>query len=319
MGESATILFGHAAYRLGAAFRARGGGNPFVEATDMAGVEAYLPEADVLVVSRFWRNDLLDRAPRLRLIQSVSAGVDQYDLAAIRARGVRLASARGVNANAVAEHAFALILALSRKIHRARDDQHAHAWRGPFSDLDAREMELAGGTLLVVGLGGIGLRIAALGKAFGMRVLGVRRRSAEPGLPVDEIMPPEALMAALPRADVVVIACPLTPETDGLIGPAQLAAMRRSAVLVNVSRGRIVDEAALRAALADGTIAGAGLDCFRAEPLPQDSPFWDFRNAIVTPHHGGETQHYEDRVVAILIENLARLARGESKLVNEVV
>lgn len=319
MGQTATILFGHAAYQLGAAFRAQGGAYPFIEARDMAAVEAHLAEADVLVVSRFWRNDFVDRAPRLRFIQSVSAGTDQYDLDAIRAKGIRLASAQGVNANAVAEHAFALILALSRRIHLARDDQHTRTWHGPFSDLGIREMELAGRTLLVLGLGGIGLKIAALGKAFGMTVLGMRRRQAEPGLPVDEVLAPDQLMAALPRADVVVIACPLTPETDGLMGRAQLAAMGRSTFLVNVSRGRIVDEDALVRALSEGLIAGAGLDCFRQEPLPPDSSLWGLKNALLTPHHGGETRHYEERVVAILRENLGRLSRGKTRLLNEVV
>lgn len=319
MGQSATILFGHAAYQLGDAFRAQGGTYPFIEVRDMATLEAHLPEADVLVVSRFWRNDLLDRAPRLRYIQSVSAGTDQYDLAAIRAKGIRLASAQGANANAVAEHAFALMLALSRRIHHARDDQQTRTWRGPISDLGAREMELSGRTMLVLGLGGIGLKIAALGKAFGMTVLGMRRRPAEPGLPVDEVLPPEALMTALPRADVVVIACPLTPETDGLMGDAQFAAMKRSAFLINVSRGRIVDEVAIIRALSEGVIAAAGLDCFREEPLPVDSPLWGLKNALLTPHHGGETRRYEEGVIAILQENLGRLSRGETRLVNEVV
>src|SRR5439155_17048456 len=132
-------------------------------------------EADVLVVSGLWRNELLERAEKLRFIQSISAGTDQYGRDALRARGVRLASAQGANERAVAEHAIALILALARQLPQARDNQTAHKWRGMISDIAKREDELGGKTLVIVGMGRIGSRLATIAKAFDMRVVGVKR------------------------------------------------------------------------------------------------------------------------------------------------
>ena len=138
-------------------------------------------EADVLLCSGLWRNDLIPRAPKLRFVQSISAGVDQYDKAAFAAAGIRLASAQGVNARAVSEHAMALILALARRLPEARDNQAKRLWRGMIGDLSRREDELGGKTLLIVGLGRIGNRLAQLAKAFDMRVLATRRDPAAGG------------------------------------------------------------------------------------------------------------------------------------------
>lgn len=314
---SGPIVLAHAAYRLGEAYAARGIAQPFVEVHDVAALEDAVAEAEVLVVSGLWRHALLERAPRLRFIQSVSAGTDQFPKEALRARGIRLASAQGVNERAVAEHALALMLGLTRHLPQTLRHQAATTWRPMIADPTLRERELGGRTLLVIGLGRIGTRIARLGQAFDMRVIGLRRRPLEPGDPVEAVFAPDRLHEALGQADVVALACPLTPETEGLIDEGALAAMRPDALLINVARGRVVDQDALARALTEGRIAGAGLDCFREEPLPADAPFWAMPNVIVTPHSAGETDLYEGRVIDLLVENLGRLRRGE-ELVNPV-
>jgi phosphoglycerate dehydrogenase-like enzyme len=311
------ICFAHAAYALGAAFARRQTGIAFDEVRTRDALRDAATSAHVIVVSGLWSNDLLAAAPGLSLVQSISAGIDQYDQAAFRAAGVRLANASGVNADAVAQHALALTLALARRLPEARDNQQRRAWRGMIGDPQAREQELTGKTLLVVGWGRIGARVGALAKAFGMHVIGLRRSgAADHG--ADEMHPPGALLAQMARADVVVLTCPLTAQTEGLIGAAALAAMQPGAMLVNVARGRVVDEASLVAALHEGRIC-AGLDVTIEEPLPAQSPLWGLPNVLITPHTAGETQRYEDNVIDILVENLDRLDRGETALRNGIV
>ncbi len=312
-----TIGFAHAAYQLADEFRARGAPFSYFEARTLDELSARIHEADVLVLSGLWRNELLTRADRLRFIQSVSAGTDQYDRDLIDAKGVRLASAQGANERAVAQHAMALILSLARHLHHARDRQHGSTWAGMIADRTRRELELTGKTLVIVGLGRIGTRLAHLARGFDMQVIGIKRQSA-PVPNVDRIVAPGALLDVLPQADFVALTCPLTRETEGMIGRAQLAAMKPSAYLINVARGRVVDEGALIDALDRRAIAGAGLDCFHEEPLPSSSPLWSMADVIVTPHRAGETQGYEGSIVELLLENLEHLYKGEA-LRNQVV
>src|SRR5580704_4644206 len=170
-----TIGFAHVAYQLQQRFALRKLPIRNFGVTSRDELDARIGEADVLVISGLWRNELAARAPKLCFIQSVGAGTDQFDPAVLMERGIRLASAQGVNVNAVSEHAMSLILALARRLPEARDNQVKHVWRGMISDLTKREDELGGNTLLVVGLGGIGRRLARLAKAFDMRVIGVKR------------------------------------------------------------------------------------------------------------------------------------------------
>jgi phosphoglycerate dehydrogenase-like enzyme len=186
-------------------------------------------------------------------------------------------------------------------------------------DLSGREDELGGKTMLVVGLGGIGGRLARLAKAFDMTVIGIRGNPAAGAGAADEVHGLAALPALLPRADVVALTCPLTPETTGLIGADALARMKPGAILVNAARGKVVDTPALVAALEAGRLAGAGLDVTEPEPLPADSPLWAMPNVLITPHTGGETRAYEDNVIDLLLENLGRLQRGETALRNQIV
>ncbi len=316
---SINIQFSHVAYQMEPRFAARNSGIGNWQTWSPAETADRIKDADVLVVSGFWKNALLENAPRLKFIQSIGAGYDQFPLDELRRRGIRLASARGVNSNAVSEHAMAMVLALARQIDTGRDNQRKHLWRGMISDLSKREDELGGKTMLIVGLGTIGSRLAKLAKAFDMNVIATKRNTDVNGSAADEIHPSTAVPELLPRADFVVLTCPLTPETADMINAETLALMKPSSYLVNVARGGCVDEPALLAALNSGGIAGAAIDHFKAEPLPADSPFWDMENVLITPHTGGETRKYEDNVIDILLENLGRLSRGESQLLNQVV
>ncbi|HYS49274.1 MAG TPA: D-2-hydroxyacid dehydrogenase [Xanthobacteraceae bacterium] len=317
--ENLTICFAHVAYRLGDRFVLRKAGLRHVEVRTRDELEARIADAHVLVVSGLWRDELIERAPKLRFIQSIGAGVDQFDRDALRARGVRLASAQGVNERAVAEHAMALILALMRHLPAARDDQRRRHWRGMISDPARREDELGGKTLLIVGLGRIGSRLAGLARAFGMQVIGAKRDPATGAAAADQVVAQDRLADVLPQADIVALTCPLTPQTEKLIGESALRLMKPSAYLVNVARGRVVDEPALIAALEAGRIAGAALDCTVEEPLPPSSPLWGLDNVLITPHTAGETRRYEDNVIDVLTENLERLWRGETELKNQAV
>lgn len=312
------IAFAHVAYRAADHFARRNTGIPHFQVWSRDELDERAADYDVLVISGLWRNEILQAAPRLKYVQSLSVGINQYDVAAFKAAGVRLANARGANENAVAEHALALMLALARKIPSARDHQARKAWRGMIGDATIREEELGGKTLLIVGLGTIGQRLAKLAKALDMTVIGVRRDPSAGKGAADEVVPQGRFLDALPRADVVALTCPLTPETEGMIGEAALACMKTSAYLINVARGRVVDEPALIESLSKGGIAGAALDCAWEEPLPPKSPLWSFENVLVTPHTGGETRAYEERIIDVLMENLERLWRGEARLRNEI-
>jgi phosphoglycerate dehydrogenase-like enzyme len=313
------ICFAHVAYRLHERFSALGTGNNSFAVRDGATLESRIGEADVLVISGLWHDALLDRAGKLRFIQAIGAGTDQFPQGELARRGIRLASARGVNASAVAEHAMALILALSRRLPEARDNQRARIWRGMIGDLAVREDEIGGKTLLIVGLGDIGGRLARLAKAFDMRVVGLRRDPARGRGAADSVHPVGEFKRLLPDADFVALTCPLTRETENLVDAEALARMKPSAHLVNVARGRVVDEVALIAALETRRIAGAALDVTVEEPLGPDSPLWGIEHVLITPHTAGETRRYEDNVIEILRDNLERLRRGDEELRNQIV
>ena len=313
------IHFAHVAYRLAERFARRGTGIGHFQTWSREETLARIAEGHVLVMSGFWTDEMLERAANLRFIQVCAAGYDQFDLDALHAQGVLLANGSGVNRNAVSDHAMALLLALVRHIHTGRDRQREHVWRGMISDLDRREDELAGKTLLVYGLGGIGSRLARLATAFGMRVIGIKRDTANHDGSAAEVRSPDRFIESLDDADAVALTCPLTPQTENLVDAAALARMKPGAYLINVARGPCVNEPDLIDALERGAIAGAGIDTTSEEPLAPDSALWDLENALITPHTAGETRKYEDNVVDILIENVRCLQRGESALVNAVV
>jgi phosphoglycerate dehydrogenase-like enzyme len=276
-------------------------------------------EADVVVVSGMWENELIPAAIKLKFIQSISSGMDQYSRDQLAAKNVRLCSAAGVNARAVAEHAISLILAVARRLPEARDNQHKKMWRGMIGDLTQREDELGGKTLLVVGMGRIGAHLAKLAKAFDMKVIGIRRDPKQGANGADSIHGMAELVKLVPQADIVALTCALTPETTGLMSAPAFAAMKPSSMFVNVARGKVADEAALIETMKGGKIWAAALDVTAEEPLPAASPLWTMPNVFITPHTAGETRAYEDNVLDILIENLEHLWRGESSLRNQVL
>lgn len=277
-----------------------------------------LPEADILVTVTLWENRYLDLAPRLKLLQSISSGVEQYDLAAFRAKRIHLCNGRGANAIAVAEHALALMLSLSRRLWEARDDQHEHFWRKQMADKTLRRRELAGSHAVIVGFGAIGSHMARLCLALGMRVTVVRHHVNQP-LDIDaEVVSTAAFPQVAQTADHVILTCPATSETIGLVNAAVLSGMKRDATVINVARGTVIVEADLIEALKEGKIAGAGLDTFEHEPLSPDSPLWDMPNVVLTPHGAGDTTEYERRIAVLLQDNIKRLEQNET-LINQIV
>ncbi|OFX03976.1 MAG: hydroxyacid dehydrogenase [Alphaproteobacteria bacterium RIFCSPHIGHO2_12_FULL_66_14] len=317
--DSLTICFAHAAYRMKDRFELRKTGIKCFEVRAYDDLVKRIGEADVVLASGMWKNDLIPHAGKLKFIQSISSGMDQYSRELLGAKGIRLASAAGVNARAVAEHAIALILAIARRLPEARDNQHKKTWRGMIGDLAQREDELGGKTLLVVGMGRIGSHLAKLAKAFDMKVIGIRRDPKAGANGADTIHGMADLVGLMPEADFVALTCALTPETTGLMSAAAFAAMKPSSVLVNVARGKVADEAALIATMKAGRIWAAALDVTADEPLPTDSPLWSMPNVFITPHTAGETRAYEDNVLDILMENLDRLWRDEKSLRNQVL
>jgi phosphoglycerate dehydrogenase-like enzyme len=317
--DKLTICFAHVAYRLGERFALRNTGLDWFEVRSYDDLKARIADIDVLLCSGLWRNELIPAAHRLAFIQSISAGTDQYSREALGAAGICVASAQGANERAVAEHAIAFILAMARKLPEARDHQRAKTWRGMIGDMSKREDELGGKTLLIVGLGRIGTRLATLAKAFDMRVIAIRRDPSKGAAASDEVVGRDELLEVLPQADFVALTCPLTRETENLIDAKALAAMKPSAYLINVARGKVVNEPALVQALHEKRIAGATLDCVWDEPLPAASPLWSLSNVLITPHTAGETRRYEDNVLDLLLENLDRLWRGEAVVKNQFV
>jgi phosphoglycerate dehydrogenase-like enzyme len=314
-----TICFAHVAYQMKTTFDALDTGIHSFQVRERGEFDRRAEEAHVIVVSGMWHNGIIPLATKLRFIQSIGSGTDQFDKSLLDSKGIRLASAAGVNLRAVSEHAMSLILALARRLPEARDNQQRRYWRGMISDLTQREDELTGKTLLIIGLGRIGGQLAHLAKAFDMKVIGFRRDISSGKGAADSVHTLAELHHYLPRADFVALTCPLTPETREVIDAKALAAMQRSAYLVNVGRGGCVAEQGLIEALAQERIAGAALDCTADEPLPAESPLWGMPHVFLTPHTGGETRKYEGNVVEILMENLDRLWRGETALFNQVV
>ena len=317
--SEAVVCFAHVAYQMEAVFAERENRIRHFQTWNMEKTIQRLPEAHVLAVSGMWEDVLLEHARKLKYIQSIGAGYDQFPLEELKARGIRLANARGVNRNAVSEHTFGLILGLLRKIHDARDHQRQQHWRPMIAHIPDREDELAGKTLGIVGMGHIGSRVARIAKAFDMRVIATKRNPDNYDGPADQVIGSDRLPEMLAQADVVVLNCPLTAETQGLIDAEALAQMKNTAILINVARGACVDASALAPALSTGVIAGAGLDVFEGEVLPSDDDLWQLDNVIITPHTAGETQAYEANVIDILQENIERLQRGDTELLNQIV
>jgi phosphoglycerate dehydrogenase-like enzyme len=219
----------------------------------------------------------------------------------------------GVHAVPVAEHALAMMLYFARGLDLAERARRERRWaKDELQGEGSPVTELGGATVVIVGFGGIGRELGRRCRALGMRVSGVRRRPGAGDDPdAHRVVGPDGLDAVLGEADYVVLTVPHTRETDGLFDARRLARIRRGGVLINICRGRIVDEAALRHALRAGALRGAGLDVFAREPLPEDSPWWDEPRACVTPHTSSVSPHFWDRESELIRENVRRYRAGE--------
>jgi len=254
------------------------------------------------------------KATGLQWMQVFNAGVDHPVFASVLERGVRLTTSSGTAAEPIAQTAIAGMLILARNFPRWLAGQREHRW-DPMPPADFPR-DLRGQTMLVYGLGAIGVEIARLARLLGLKIIGVRRSPARVEH-VDEMHTPDQLGELLPRCDWLTIACPLTAETRGMFNAALLARLPRGARVINISRGEIVDEPALIAALQGGQLAGAYLDVFVQEPLPASSPLWDLPNVIVTPHNSVASAGSDARVNALFLDNLKRWADNRP-LINEV-
>ncbi len=255
----------------------------------------------------------ISELPNLRWIQQDFAGSDWLqNFPDLIEKDFILTNASGVHAIPIAEHILAMMLALARDFPYSFRKQGKHQWgrRG-------RVIELDGATLGVIGLGKIGEKTAEKAKGLNMKVLAIRRNPERSSPYVDRMFGSEGLKELLSQSDWVVIAAPMTPETKGMIGETELKSMKKSAYIINIARGSIIQESVLIKALQEGWIAGAGLDVFEKEPLPEDSPLWAMENVILTGHFAGSTPFYFDRVLEIFLENLRRYREGEP-LINVV-
>ena len=290
----------------------------FLDAWDRDTLRRLLPDAEI-AFTPFVDRDVFPLATRLRWVQSPAAGVGSLMFPDLLASDVVVTSARGVRARSIAEHVIGVTIALARQWPLAMRAQAQHRWaqdelEGPASSVRT----LQGLRMGIVGLGAIGAEVAKVASALGLRVSAIRRRVGTPApAGVETVWPPERLFDLLAVSDVVVLALPHTPDTKQLIGARELDAIERGAILINVARGKLLDDAAVVAALQDGRLGGAALDVFAKEPLDASSPYWDLPNVIVTPHTAGAMRDYWTPLVALFMDNLRRFERGEP-LVNVV-
>lgn len=286
--------------------RARGDEGTQLEGDDLLDM---VREAEILFGFRF-PVDWLDIAGNLKWVQLASAGSDHMLRQGLGERrpDLLLTTASGIHEIPISEHIVAMILHFSRGFNKAVRAQASGKWAKFRAD------EAYDKTVCFIGYGPIARRAARLCKALGMKVIAVRASIAEqqPGFEAtDRFYPTSDLNDVLAQSDYVVVAAPHTPRSEKMIGREQLGAMKSNTVLINISRGALVDEAALIDGLQSGAIAGAGLDVFEQEPLPESSPLWALPNVLITPHVSGSNPHYDSRVTQLFIDNLTRYKNGE--------
>lgn len=271
--------------------------------------------------------------PQLRWMHVHSAGVDfVLDQPIMQVEGMQITTSSGIHATNIAEYAFMMMLAFGHRLPEMMEHQEAAHWPDERKFITFMPQELRGSTVGIVGYGSIGREIARVAQTFGMEVLAIKRDVRQPadphgyvipgtgdpeGIHFHRLYPPEAVKTMVRDCDFVVITAPLTGHTRGMFDAEVLAAMKKTAFLINVGRGGIVDEDALQHALHSGQIAGAALDVFEAEPLPADSPLWKTPNLIISPHVSGNTEDYNEKAAALFIDNLKRYL-GKKELLNLV-
>jgi phosphoglycerate dehydrogenase-like enzyme len=283
----------------------------FVRAdSDEATLEA-IPEADIAFSSRITPAHLA-AAPRLRWVHSPAAGIGAMLFPEMVRSRVVMTNSRGNSSVTIAEHVIAVTLVLFRDLRLAWRRQDERVWAQNEFDAGASIRTLRGARVLIVGLGSIGSETARLASAFGAHVVGIRRTvGATPPAGVNEVVAPAQLLDQLPAADLVVLSAPQTAETVHIIGERELSRMKDDAVLVNVSRGKLIDEAALVRALETGRLRGAALDVFEHEPLDPGSPLWNRPDVLITPHVSGFHAGHWPRATQLFADNLRRFAAGQ--------
>ena len=266
--------------------------------------------SDILLTWGMYRpGDFCRSANNLKWIHALSAGVDGLmAVPEIRARRVRVTATKGIHGGTIAEHVLGMILCFARGFHVLRDRQRNKEWR---KHLEAYEIH--GKTVGILGLGNIGRVVARKCKLMGMRVVALDIQPVE-DTTIDRLYPLRDAVALMQESDYVVVTLPLTPNTHHLVGEEYLRAMKKTACLINVARGKIVDEQALTTALKEGWIAGAGLDVVETEPLPQTSELWTLPNVILSPHMSAISPYYMDRAISVFCENLTRFVHGRELL-----
>jgi len=269
-------------------------------------LDELLARAEV-VYGLFLPPDLCSRAPRLKWVQTMSAGVDRFAETDIWQSPVMLTGVSGIHATPIGEFLLGLMLMFAKKAPLGFRMRQEREWQRYLPTV------LRGKTAGIVGLGAIGREVARLSKAFGMRVIATRRsaRKETRSRYADRVLPPERLAELLAESDYVALTLPLTPETRGIIGEKELNAMKPTAVIINIGRGGLIDEAALVSALEEKRITGAGLDVTAIEPLPVDSRLWDLDSVILSPHIAGGMEDYEARATDIFCDNLERYINGK--------
>lgn len=269
-------------------------------------VEA-MPSAEIFFGWRLSEN-YYNQAQNLRWIHLASAGIDGALPSAVFQSDIQITCSKGLHQDPMAETAFAMILSLTRGLHHARDLQKENRWA--FDIVSHNAGTLVGKTLGIIGAGNIGQAIAKRAKAFGLKVVGINQ-SGRKVSGFTEIRSMSNLSWLLKLSDIIVLTLPLTDKSRNLIGPRQFAQMKDNALLINIARGRIVNQEALMSAILDGKLGGAGLDVFTEEPLPEDSPLWTMPNVIITPHIGGVVPDLYEKVTNLFIENLGRYLAGK--------
>ena len=291
------VLLGNASYSN--EVRRAAPGWAVVAAKDADAARPLVAEAEVLAGFVGGLMDACIASPTLRWIQSWSAGVDDFPLEQLKRKGIALTTGSGVHGQPISESVFGMMLSFARALHTSIRDQARAQWRREHHDM----IEIHGMTLGVLGAGAIGQEIARIGRAFGMRVLGLRRSAGE-APHFDRVYAAAEIDALLPPCDCVVNVLPHTAETHRLMDARRFALMKRASWYISVGRGQTTDQAALIDALASGHVACAGLDVTDPEPLPPASPLWAMDNVIITPHISGSTDRYTERASEIFLENL---------------
>ena len=273
-----------------------------------------IESADIALASRL-SPAMVERAPRLRWVHSTAAAVGILPLRELGARGISVTNSRGIQAVPIAEHVMGGLLVLARRFNLMLDAQRERRWIQNELTRDAWPWSLHGRKMSVVGFGATGQEVARRAHAFGMHVIGVRRRVDQPAPPfVDSVLGPDRLDEALRGCDVLVISAPFIPGTDRMIREEQIALLNRGAIVINVARGKIIDGPALLTALQNGQLGGAVLDVFEREPLDPTSPLWTLPNVIISPHSSGVRPDHWDEVIDLFSENLRRFQRGDPLL-----